>query len=270
VGSGFFSDDAMSIEWIKMRKGLLGDPRVVRIMSALEADRFRTIGALFSAWCLLDEQTTDGMLHGYTPEAFDEIVGVHGLAAAMHDVGWLDIGDADGVKFVAAPRFLEHNGHTAKRRAQDSVRKMSARAADICPESIPNPSAHTEDKTGTIEKEKEKEKDNTKIERAPNFDAVKKYWEEKKLTGDPEAFFDHYSANGWVQGRGKPVKDWKACVRTWEARDKESPQKKNGSIPRPSQNFSGFRSYLKQYNITGKLGEDDENLYQRLLRESRS
>ena len=113
-----------------MRKGLLGDPRVVRIMSALDADRFRTIGALFSAWCLMDEHTSDGELIGYTPQAFDEVVGVAGLARAMESVGWLDIGERDGVKFVSSPRFFEHNGQSAKRRSQDAVRKMSAREAD--------------------------------------------------------------------------------------------------------------------------------------------
>ena len=116
----------MAGDWIKMRKSLLGDPRVVRIMSALRADRFRTIGGLFSAWCLLDEQTEDGMLCGYTAEVFDEVVGIQGLAKAMQSVGWLVISPQG----VAAPNFTEHNGKSAKRRDQENVRKMSARHAD--------------------------------------------------------------------------------------------------------------------------------------------
>jgi hypothetical protein len=116
----------MAGDWIKMRKSLLGDPRVVRIMSALRADRFRTIGGLFSAWCLLDEQTEDGMLQGYTAEVFDEVVGLNGLAKAMQSVGWLTISPQG----VAAPNFTEHNGKSAKRRDQENVRKMSARHAD--------------------------------------------------------------------------------------------------------------------------------------------
>jgi hypothetical protein len=119
----------MAGDWIKMRKSLPTDPRVVRISSALKADRLRTIGGLMSAWCLLDEQTEDGKLDGYTPEIFDEIVGFPGLAAAMRNVGWMEFGDG----FLAAPRFHEHNGQSAKRRAQDSVRKVSAREADKCP-----------------------------------------------------------------------------------------------------------------------------------------
>jgi hypothetical protein len=116
----------MSGDWIKMRKSLAGDPRVVRMMSALKADRFRTIGGLFSAWCLLDEQTEDGLLENYTPQIFDDFVGFQGLANAMILVGWLE----ESPQGLVAVNFTEHNGQTAKRRAQDSVRKMSAREAD--------------------------------------------------------------------------------------------------------------------------------------------
>jgi hypothetical protein len=116
----------MAGDWIKMRRSLLTDPRVVRISSALNADRFRTIGGLFSAWCLFDEQTPDGHLAGYTPEVFDQIVGISGLALAMAAVGWLEIGP----DYLQATAFCEHNGQSAKRRAQESVRKMSARDAD--------------------------------------------------------------------------------------------------------------------------------------------
>lgn len=29
------------------------------------------------------------------------------------------------------------------------------------------------------------------------------------------AFYDYYEANGWTQGRNKPIKDWKAAARGW-------------------------------------------------------
>ena len=120
----------MAGDWIKMRKSLPTDGRIVRMMSALNADRLRTLGGLMSAWCLLDEHTSDGKLQGYTPAAFDEIIGFPGLAHAMEAVGWLEVGDG----FLQAPDFERHNGTTAKRRAQESVRKMSARNADKCPQ----------------------------------------------------------------------------------------------------------------------------------------
>ena len=50
----------------------------------------------------------------------------------------------------------------------------------------------------------------------PTLDDVRAYCLERNNTVDAEKFFDYYETNGWVQGKGKPVKDWKACVRTWE------------------------------------------------------
>jgi hypothetical protein len=116
----------MAGDWIKMQRSLLTSGKVVRIMSACDADRLRTIGGLFAAWCLFDEQTEDGILEGYTPKIFDQVVGFDGLCRAMESVGWLEVLE-NGLKAV---NFCEHNGQTARRRAQESVRKMSARDAD--------------------------------------------------------------------------------------------------------------------------------------------
>ena len=50
----------------------------------------------------------------------------------------------------------------------------------------------------------------------PTPEEVFNYCNERCNNINAEAFVDHYEANGWVQGKGKPVKDWKACIRTWE------------------------------------------------------
>jgi hypothetical protein len=50
----------------------------------------------------------------------------------------------------------------------------------------------------------------------PSVDEVAAYCVERNNSVDPPSFVDFYEANGWVQGRGKPIKDWKAAVRTWE------------------------------------------------------
>ena len=42
-----------------------------------------------------------------------------------------------------------------------------------------------------------------------------------------QAFFDFYEANGWVQGKNKPIKDWKAAVRNWQRTDKQFKPKDN-------------------------------------------
>ena len=52
--------------------------------------------------------------------------------------------------------------------------------------------------------------------KAPSLEEVALYCHERKNSVNPSAFLAHYEANGWVQGRGKPIKDWKAAVRVWE------------------------------------------------------
>lgn len=49
----------------------------------------------------------------------------------------------------------------------------------------------------------------------PTLDDVKRYCLERKNKIDPEYFIDYYNSNGWKVGKN-PMKDWKACVRTWE------------------------------------------------------
>ena len=60
----------------------------------------------------------------------------------------------------------------------------------------------------------------------PTLEEVAAYCNERHNSVNPSAFVDFYSANGWVQGRGNPIRDWKAAVRTWERRDKENPKPK--------------------------------------------
>jgi hypothetical protein len=55
----------------------------------------------------------------------------------------------------------------------------------------------------------------------PKLEEIKTYCNERKSKVDPSAFFDYYERNGWVYGKNKtPIKDWKACIRTWERNEK--------------------------------------------------
>ena len=51
----------------------------------------------------------------------------------------------------------------------------------------------------------------------PSLSEVEDYCQERENGIDAEAFLNHYDANGWMRGKTK-IKDWKACVRTWEKR----------------------------------------------------
>lgn len=113
------------MSWIKYRTNLPTDPRVVRIAGVVRKPVLHITGALLAFWAIGDEHTTDGVLHGYTTEAVDEIVGIKGFSAALTAVNWMEVGDG----FVAIPDFDRHNGESAKRRAQTALRASRSRNA---------------------------------------------------------------------------------------------------------------------------------------------
>jgi hypothetical protein len=51
------------------------------------------------------------------------------------------------------------------------------------------------------------------------FDEVVEFFRSKKLPEPIEQkarlFYDYYETNGWVQGKGKPIKMWGSCLTTW-------------------------------------------------------
>lgn len=68
----------------------------------------------------------------------------------------------------------------------------------------------------------------------PTVDEVRAYCQERGNSVAPQKFIDHYEANGWVRGKAQtPIKDWKACVRTWEGNENKrgSPEKLNDDDP---------------------------------------
>jgi hypothetical protein len=63
----------------------------------------------------------------------------------------------------------------------------------------------------------------------PTVDEVAEYVSTRSVKIDPKRFIDHYTANGWKVGRNS-MKDWKAAVRTWEARTTEQPKESKESL----------------------------------------
>ena len=71
-------------------------------------------------------------------------------------------------------------------------------------------------------KDKGKEKENIQFVK-PSAKQISDYCLERKNNVDPDKFFNFYESKGWMVGKNK-MKDWKACVRTWE-KTNEKPTK---------------------------------------------
>ena len=98
------------------------------------------------------------------------------------------------------------------------------------------PNAPERPQTPPKDKDKDKEKDKDKdISFPPNgvkdsahahhptVEEVAAYCRERGNRVDAERFVDFYASNGWKVGN-QPMKDWKACVRTWERREDKPKQ----------------------------------------------
>jgi hypothetical protein len=60
----------------------------------------------------------------------------------------------------------------------------------------------------------------------PTLEEVREYCEERKNNIDPEYFIDYYASQQWKKANGRPVADWKACVRQWESKEKPKKETK--------------------------------------------
>ena len=62
-----------------------------------------------------------------------------------------------------------------------------------------------------------KENIKRKVFTKPTIEEIQKYCEERNNGINANAFYDFYESKDWFVGKNK-MKDWKACVRTWEQR----------------------------------------------------
>ena len=60
----------------------------------------------------------------------------------------------------------------------------------------------------------------------PTIEQISAYCEQRNNGIDPELFFAHYQKVGWVVGKNKAMKDWKAAIITWEKSPFNSGKKK--------------------------------------------
>ena len=93
-----------------------------------------------------------------------------------------------------------------------------------------------------LDTSKPEEKPARKLFKKPTVEEIKAYCQERKNGIDAQAFWDHYETRGWVpKGYTTQMKDWKAAVRTWEGRRKETTY-----VSQDLRHDSGPISYLKK------------------------
>lgn len=101
-----------------MRTNLLTDPRVIEMAMELDVGEVTVVGGLYAIWSWADNHSLDGNALGVTEAFLDRYSSVTGMAKSLRNVGWIE---GEGRK-ISLVRFSEHNGATAKQRAQTAKR----------------------------------------------------------------------------------------------------------------------------------------------------
>ncbi len=144
----------MAGDWIKMRSNLWDDPRVARLVDLTDSSEAAVIGGLYWLWATADQHTADGFMPGLSCRQIDRKTGVAGLGQALVDIGWIE-NHTDGVLIV---NFEDHNGASAKKRAQTAKRVANHRSGNAA-ETPSDDSSNAPSVTGALAREREEKEE---------------------------------------------------------------------------------------------------------------
>lgn len=148
----------MAGEWIKVRTNLWNDPRVSQLCDTTGSAEAMIVGGLYWLWATADEHTETGLMPGLSVNAIDRKTGIKGFGVALVAIGWISEAD-DG---IVISRFDEHNGASAKSRAQTAKRQANLRSnAPSVTEALRKRDENVTSASPREEKRREEKKDTT-------------------------------------------------------------------------------------------------------------
>lgn len=142
----------------------------------------------------------------------------------------LDIQNFIGKGSTEADRQRLYDRRISEERKQNKL-TQSRNLEEICKKSTPEIEIELE-KDIEIEKEIDSSAKSTTTKRKrfekPTLSQITQYCLERNNCVNAEQFYDYYESNGWKVGKNA-MKDWKACVRTWERNEYRKPNSKKNS-----------------------------------------
>jgi hypothetical protein len=173
----------MADPWIKLRKSLRTDPRVMALCAKLGKSKAEIIGGLCLLWFMADEHGEK--LSGVTRALLSAEICVAGLAENLPEC-WL----ADTQDGLVFPNYEAHNGSTGKARALSSKRVERFRSGVSVTKALPEERRGEDIKTTTLP--------------ANAGESDKKF----KYPDDFEEFWSHVPSDKKT-GKGAAFKVWK-------------------------------------------------------------
>jgi hypothetical protein len=108
----------MAGDWIKVETALSEKPETAHLETLTGEHRDAVVGKLVRFWSWANTHSADGNGLTVTDAWIDRHVECDGFASALRSVGWL----AGEQGALSIPRFADHNGKSAKKRAQTARR----------------------------------------------------------------------------------------------------------------------------------------------------
>lgn len=140
----------------------------------------------------------------------------------MRICDWEEHQNIDGMEKVREQNRLRKQNQRSREKEKQLVSCVShdaSRDSNVTVTQCHETDIDIEEEIDIKEKEKEKEKpQKRKRFKPPTTEEVLEYAREKGYAVDADRFIAFYDSNGWKVGKN-PMKDWKAAVRTWHARD---------------------------------------------------
>lgn len=206
-------DDFFSSKRIKKLRKLAGGDTYLIIYLKMQLKALKTDGIL--QWTGLEDDFADELALDLDEEPDNVKITLQFLLSC----GLIE--SSDNVNFLL-PYVMENTGSetASTQRWRDWKARRSAldsNTTPTLPQQITNGEIEKEiDIEIEIEKEIEKK---PKRFVPPTLEEVKAYVRERNSGVDPVKFWEYYSAGGWKDSKGNPVKNWKQKLLTWEKKD---------------------------------------------------
>ena len=109
---------------------------------------------------------------------------------------------------------------------------------------------------------RENRNDSKKRFAVPTVEEVDAYCRERGNNVDAQRFVDFYASKGWRIGK-EPMRDWRACVRTWERNGRDRVDVSGSGPVRPAKTVAAQQYSQRDYS------DEDEEAFARMLATAR-
>lgn len=168
------------------------------------------------------------------------------------DLGLIDVLDNGVIYMLDIQNFIGKGSSEADRKREYRQRietdrtNVQTNLRQISEKSPPEIEIELE-KDIEIEKEIHSSAKSTTTKRKrfekPTLSQITQYCLERNNNVNAEQFYDYYESNGWKVGKNS-MKDWKACVRTWERNGYDRPIKKKNN---KQDTLNDMRDLMNEY-----------------------